>query len=136
MEKIVVFRYVNIFYYLLFLIYMILFLIYIIPRRKNQPYKNALTIFIITSIVLISMEFFGTFVGIRVFYIGGEINVGYQLLLQIIMGVGEGGTVTAIIYLMIDSIYEKELKKYLFYMISLTILMLMFATLTFFHKTL
>jgi len=133
-EELVVLRYVNVFYYLCFLSYMLIFLFFLIPRRKEQPYKNAFTIFLATSIVLIVMEFFGTFTGIRVFYIDGQIHIALQLLCQIIMGVGEGGTATAIIYLMVDSIYEKRVKNYLIYLSSLAILMLMFAIFTFTYK--
>jgi len=135
MSDIVVYRFVNVFYYLLFLAYAIIFLIYIFPKRKEQPYKNALKIFLATSIVLTAMEFFGTFSGIRVFYIGGQLNIGYQLLLQLIMGIGEGGTMTSVMYLMVESVYEKNSKKYILYSFSLTMLMLTFASFTFLYKT-
>ena len=130
-EDLVVLRYVNVFYYICFLSYMLIFLFFIIPRRKEQPYKNAFTIFLATSLVLIAMEFFGTFTGIRVFYIDSQIHIGFQLICQIIMGVGEGGTATAIIYLMIESLYVKNTKKYIIYLSSLAILMLIFAAFTF-----
>jgi len=134
MEQIVIIRQVNAFYYLLFLLYTIIFLILIIPRCKKQPFKNSLKIFVATSIVLIAMEFFGTFTQIRVFYIDGQVNIGVQLLLQVIMGVGEGGTAAAIIYLMVESVYQKNMKKYGFLLLSLAILMATFASFTFIHK--
>ena len=133
-ENLVVLRYVNIFYYICFLSYMLIFLFFLIPRRKEQPYKNAFTIFLATSIVLIAMEFFGTLTGIRVFYIDNQIHIGIQLICQIIMGIGEGGTATAIIYLMVESLYEKKLRNYVIYLSSLAILMFMFAIFTFTYK--
>ncbi len=133
-EQIIVYRYVNFFYYISFLVYIILFLFYLIPKRKNQPYKNAFRVFYLTSIVLIAMEYFGTFSGIRVFYINGQRNIIIQLLLQLIMGFGEGGTATAIIYLMIEALYDKKFKKYFLYLTSLAVLMLIFASFTYLYK--
>lgn len=130
MVELVIYRYVNFFYYFCFAVYTICFLIYIIPKRKNQPYKNAFRIFIATSVVLTAMEFYGTISGIREFYFNGQKNITYQLMLQVIMGFGEGGTATAIIYLMLEAIYEKKLKYYFLYLSTLTIVMLTFAIFT------
>ncbi len=134
LEQIVIHRYVNFFYYFCFLVYTILFLIYIIPKRKNQPYKNSFRVFLLTSIVLTAMEFFGTLTGIRVFNINGQTNLGIQLTLQLIMGLGEGGTATAIIYLMIEALYDKKIKNYFLYLTSLAVLMLIFAIFTYLYK--
>lgn len=131
MSDLVVLRHVNVFYYICFIGYTILFLIFLLPRRKTQPFKNAFRIFISTSIVLVLMEFYGTFSGIRVFDIHGQYNLGYQLLLQLVMGFGEGGAMTAVIYLMVESIYNKNLKNFFLYLSSLAIVMLTFASFTF-----
>jgi len=134
MEILKVYRYVNLFYFILFLIYCIIFLILIIPKRKEQPYKNAFRIFIATFIVGTTMEFLGTFSNLRIFYINNEHIVFYQLLLQISIGLGEGGAFMAVIYLMVEALHEKNLKKYFSYMTSLAILMLIFAGSTFIYK--
>ncbi|MEX2682848.1 MAG: hypothetical protein Q6373_014755 [Candidatus Sigynarchaeota archaeon] len=134
MADFVVYREVNLLYYLLFLAYTSFFLIRVFPRRKKQPFRNAFIIFLTTSAVLTAMEFIGTIAGIRVFYFGNEVNVSFQLVLQVIMGVGEGGTATGIIYLMVEAIHEKNLKKYGLYMLSLIILMLAFASFTWLHR--
>ncbi len=138
-DDLVVLRYVNVFYYVVFTVYIVLFLIYILPKRKEEPYHTAYKIFLATSIVLIAMEFFGTFSGfllpkpLRVFYIDGQYNPGIQLILQVIMGFGEGGTSTAIMYLMVDAIYNKEIKKYFALMSIFAIIMIVFASFTFIY---
>ena len=134
MSDITVFRYVNIFYYIVFTVYIIIFLIYLFPRRKEDPYTNAYKIFWATSIVLIAMEFFGTFSGIRVFYIGGEYNVGIQLILQVIMGFAEGGTSTGIMYLMVEAIYNKKLKNFAYFSLYFSIVMIVFASFTYLYN--
>ena len=140
MSDIVVYRYVNVFYYLVFLAYIVLFLIYIIPRRKEAPYKNAYRIFWGTSVVLIAMEWFGTFSGgffakpLRVFYIGGEYNMGLQLLLQLIMGLGEGGASTGIMYLMVEAVYNKQVKRYFIFLVIFSSIMIVFVSFTQLYK--
>ncbi|MFX0102927.1 MAG: hypothetical protein ACFFCS_25385 [Candidatus Hodarchaeota archaeon] len=132
MSDITVLRHVNMFYYLCFIAYTVIFLILIIPRRKRQPFLNAFKIFLATSVVLLTMEFYGTFSGIRVFDIHGGSNVWAQLLLQLVMSIGEGGTATAIIYLMVESIYNKNYKSFFIYLSTLAVVMLTFASFTFF----
>jgi hypothetical protein len=135
LELLKVYRYVNLFYFLIFLIYCAIFLLFIIPKRKEQPYKNAFRIFISVLIIGIAMEFVGTFSNMRVFYINNEQILIYQLLLQISIGLGEGGASMAVIYLMVEAIYKKDIKKYLLYMASLAVLMLIFASSTFLYKS-
>jgi len=133
MSEITIFRYVNIFYYIVLTAYIIIFLIYLLPRRKEQPYVNVYKIFWATSIVLIGMEFFGTFSGIRVFYIGGEYNAGIQFILQIIMGFAEGGTSAGIMYLMVEAIYDKKLKNLAYFTLYFSLVMLTFASFTYIY---
>jgi hypothetical protein len=135
MEQFTVFRYVNVLYFIVFLIYCSIFLILIIPKRREQPYKNAFRIFIAVLIVGIVMEFAGTFTNLRVFYINGQHILIYQLLLQISIGFGEGGAAMAVIYLMVEALYKKDLKKYFLYMSSLAILMLIYASFTFLYNS-
>jgi len=134
MSDITVFRYVNIFYYIIFIAFILIFLTYIIPKRKQEPFNNAYKIFWATSIVLISMEFFGTFSGIRVFYIGGEYNLSLQLILQVIMGFAEGGTSTGIMYLMVQAVYEKDFKKFSYLTLFFSLIMVFFAFFTVLYK--
>lgn len=134
MSEITVFRYVNVLYYIIFTAYILIFLIYLLPRRKEEPYKNAYKIFWAVSIVLIAMEFYGSFSGIRFFYIGGEHDIFIQLLLQIIMGFAEGGTSTGIMYLMVESVYDKKPKIFLYYSLYFSLIMLSFAVFTFLYK--
>ena len=133
-EQLEVFRYVNFFYFIIFLIYCVIFLVFIIPKRDEQPYKNAYRIFFTVLIVGIVMEFAGTFSNLRVFYINGQNILIIQLLLQISIGFGEGGAAMAVIYLMVEAIYKKEIRKYLLYMVSLAVLMLIFASSTFLYE--
>lgn len=130
MTEYVVFRFVNVFYYLVFLTFIILYLAYVFPKRKEQPYKNSFIIFLSTSIVLCAMEFYGTFSGIREFYIGGERNIIIQLILQLIMGFGEGGAWTGVMYLMVEAIYKKDWKRYTLFLLSMAVIMLTFSSFT------
>lgn len=140
MSDLVVFRYVNFLYYVIFFTYALLTFIFLFPKRKEDPFRNAYRVFFATSIVLIAMEVFGTFSGtlfgrpIRVFYIEGENVIAIQIILQIIMGFGEGGASTAIMYLMVESIYNKKYSTYFLYLSILTIIMLIFTSFTFLYQ--
>ncbi|MGV9172329.1 MAG: hypothetical protein ACOC44_03170 [Promethearchaeia archaeon] len=134
MEELVVLRFVNVFYYLCFFSYMVVVLCCLVKNKDRQPYKTALRIFLATGIVLLIMEYSGTIVGMRVFYINGELNVFCQFVLQTVMAFGEGGAATAIIYLMVNAIFNKNYKKYIGYLSSLGFLMLIFAGSTFFYN--
>ncbi len=81
------------------------------------------------------MEFVGTFTNIRDFFINNQQILIYQLLLQVSIGFGEGGAAMAVIYLMVEAIYQKDLKKYFLYMSSLAILMLIYASSTFLYNS-
>lgn len=132
-SDLVVLRFVNFFYYLCFLIYTLIIGTFLVKNRKREPYNTAFRIFLATSIVLLIMEYGGTLAGIRVFYISSEQNLAWQMSLQIIMAFGEGGAATAIMYLMVNEIYNKNVKKYLAYLLSLSVLMFIFASSTFFY---
>lgn len=140
MSDLVVFRCVNFLYYVIFFTYALLTFIFLFPKRKEDPFRNAYRVFFATSIVLIAMEVFGTFSGtffgrpIRVFYIEGENIIAIQIILQIIMGFGEGGASTAIMYLMVESIYNKKYSTYFLYLSILTIIMLIFTSFTFLYQ--
>ncbi|MGQ4873680.1 MAG: hypothetical protein ACP6IY_06340 [Promethearchaeia archaeon] len=140
-NEFVVYRYVNVFYYILFSVFILLVLIYLIPKRKEEPYKTAFKVFYTTSIVLIAMEIFGTFSGaifgrpIRVFYFNGENIIVYQILCQIIMGLGEGGASTSLMFLMVDSIYQGQIKRFFKYLLAFSILIFSFTFFTFIYKT-
>jgi len=136
LSDITVLRYVNIFYYFVFLVYIVLFFLYLYPRRKKEPFINTYKIFWATSLVLIAMEVFGTLTGMRVFYIGGERNVGIQLALQMIMGFGEGGTSTGIMYLMVISAYNKNYKRFLYWTLVFSIVIITFASGTYLYAIL
>ena len=135
LELLNVYRYVNLLYFIVFLIYCAILLFFIIPKRKEQPYKNAIRIFISVLIVGTAMEFIGTFTHIRAFYINNQQIIFYQLLLQVSIGFGEGGAAMTVIYLMVEAIYRKDLKMYFLYMSSLAILMLIYASFTFLYNS-
>lgn len=123
MTEYIVYRFLNLFYFLLIFIYAMILLAYLIIKRKENAYKQGLIIFILTSIILTAMEFYGTLVGIRIFYIGEKTNIAMQLMLQIIMGLGEGGTMATLTYLIIEELYKKNYRKCIAYFGSYGILM-------------
>src|SRR6056297_3173715 len=132
-RNIEVVRELNCLYYVLFVSYSIIVCGVLIWSKKNTPQEEvlkrkelriALKIFFWAGMILSIMEIIGILSGLRTYVVEGRKNPPIAFLIGVVMGFGEGGAASAVIFLAASAILQKKYLKGACCILSLAALML------------